>query len=290
MPQSRSSHRIVPPAVRPAPRLPSCGVALALLAAIAVLPACTTVEGSGRSQLNYYSVDEEKQMGAQAYPEALAGAKVLTSGPQYDRAMRVARRVQQAAIERHPNPAASFDWQWTVVDDDAMVNAWAMPGGKCAIYTGIMKVATTDDELAIVLGHECAHAIARHGGERMSQQASMQIGSQVAGAIGGAFGDPSGGTLSSEGTAALLHVTVGLPYSRKHESEADQIGLMIAAQAGYDPRAAPGFWNKMAQEGGSKPPEWLSTHPADGTRAAALEKLMPEAVAIYDRVPHAPKG
>lgn len=252
---------------------------------------CNTVEGSGRSQFNVYSVDEEKQMGTQAYPEALKGAKVLTSGPQYDRAMRVANRVQQAAIARYPNPAASFDWQWTVVDDDAMVNAWAMPGGKCAIYTGIMKVATTDDELAIVLGHECAHAIARHGGERMSQQAGMQIGSQVAGVIGGAFGDPSGGTLSSEGTAALLHVTVGLPYSRKHESEADHIGLFIAAQAGYDPRAAPGFWNKMAQQGGGgAPPEWLSTHPADGTRAAALEKIMPEAIAIYESVPHAPKG
>jgi len=274
--------------------IPARSIAVFAVPSLALLIAatgCTTVEGSGRTQFNAYSIDQEKQMGTQAYPEALAGAKLLTSGPQYDRAMRVARRVQQAAIERHPNPAADFEWQWAVIDDDKTVNAWAMPGGKCAIYTGIMNVATSDDELAIVLGHECAHAIARHGGERMTQQAGMEIGSQVAAQVGAALGDPTGGMASGQGTAALLHVTVGLPYSRKHETEADIIGLKIAAQAGYDPRAAPEFWNKMASAGGGgAPPEFLSTHPSDQTRAQTLQGVMPEAVAIYERAPKAPKG
>lgn len=261
------------------------------IVALASLPlGCNTVEGSGRSQLNAYSLEQEKQMGSQAYPELLQGAKVLTSGPQYERAMRVATRVQQAANERHPSTAGEFQWQWTVIDDDATINAWALPGGKCAVYTGIMKVATSDDELAVVLGHECAHAIARHGGERMTQQTGMSVGSQVAAAVGAALGDPTGGALSGEGTAALLHVTVGLPYSRKHETEADIIGLMIAAQAGYDPRAAPGFWEKMAAAGGGAPPEFLSTHPSDNTRAATLKECMPEAMAIYERAPKAPNS
>lgn len=263
-------------------------IASSLVLSASLVTGCNTVEGSGRSQLNAFSIDQEKEMGAQAYPEALQGAKLLTSGPQYDRAMRVARRVQQAAIERHPNPAADFAWEWAVIDDDGTINAWAMPGGKCAIYTGIMNVATSDDELAVVLGHECAHAIARHGGERMTQQTGMNVGAQIAAAVGAAFGDPTGGTLSGEGTAALLHVTVGLPYSRKHETEADVIGLKIAAQAGYDPRAAPGFWNKMATAGGGGgPPEFLSTHPSDNTRAETLQSVMPEAMEIYERSPKA---
>lgn len=279
-------HSIVTPSARRSARIARALVAL--LPLVIVAGGCTTVEGTGRSQLNFFSIEQENAMGAEAYPQALAGKKILTSGPQYERAMRVARRVQQAAIERHPNPAAGFDWEWTLIDDDQTVNAWAMPGGKCAIYTGIMKVASDDAELAIVLGHECAHAIARHGGERMSQQAGIQAGSQVAAVLGSIFGDPTGGTLSGEGTAAVLHVTVGLPYSRKHETEADIIGLMIAAQAGYDPRAAPGFWEKMASLGGSKPPEFLSTHPSDETRARTLQQYMPEALAIYERSQRAP--
>ncbi|MBX3354324.1 MAG: M48 family metallopeptidase [Phycisphaeraceae bacterium] len=261
-----------------------------LVVAMAGAGGCTTVEGSGRSQLNAFSLTEEKQLGAQAYPELLQGAKILTSGPQYERGMRVAKRIQQAAIERHPNPAAQFEWEWAVIDDDSTVNAWALPGGKCAMYTGIMKVASTDDELAVVLGHEAAHAIARHGGERMTQQTGINVGSQVAAVLGSVFGDPTGGMASGELTAAVLHVTVGLPYSRKHETEADIIGLMIAAQAGYDPRAAPGFWDKMGQLGGSKPPEFLSTHPADDTRAQTLQRYMPEAMAIYERSAKAPQS
>lgn len=272
-------------------RFATCSLSAALALVAAVSTGCNTVEGTGRSQLNAYSIEEEKQLGAEAYPELLKNEKRLTSGPQYDRAMRVAHRVQQAAIERHPSTAGQFQWEWVVIDDDKTINAWALPGGKCAVYTGIMNVATSDDELAIVLGHECAHAIARHGGERMTQQTGMQVGSQVAGVVGGILGDPTGGTLSGEGTAAILHVTVGLPYSRKHETEADIIGLMIAAQAGYDPRAAPGFWRKMGEiGGGGKPPEFLSTHPADHTRAQTLEQYTPAALEIYERSPKAPKS
>ncbi len=254
---------------------------LLLGAGLLLLPACTTVEGSGRKTFNAYSVSEEQQMGEQAYPEMLKGTQPVTSGPQYDQVMRVANRITETAKKQYPNTAGQFQWQWTVIQDDATVNAWALPGGKCAVYTGLLKVAGTDDELAVVLGHECAHAIARHGGEQMTRQQGLDYGSQIAAQVGAALGDPTGGTASSYGAQGLLMVGVALPYSRKQESEADEIGLKLAAAAGYNPEAAIPFWTKMGQSGGDKPYELLSTHPSDETRVENLQRIMPEAMTIY---------
>jgi metalloendopeptidase OMA1, mitochondrial len=156
------------------------------------------------------------------------------------------------------------------------VNAWMLPGGKSAVNTGLLKVATSDDELAIVMGHEAAHAIARHGAERISRAIAVQaiaVGVLASGEV-----DPR-----LVGVTAAAYGALGeTAFSRSEESEADRIGLVIAADAGYDPRAAVGFWKKMGALGGAKPPEFLSTHPSDDTRAKRLSRQMPEAVRIYD--------
>ena len=139
------------------------------IACVTVVIACNTVSGTSRSQLNILSPTEERQLGDEAYQEALSekGVKTVTSGPDYDRVQRVATRIEDASERLHRNAVKDFEWQWTVIDDPAKVNAWALPGGKSAVYTGLLQMAQTDDELAVVMGHEASHAIARHAGERI---------------------------------------------------------------------------------------------------------------------------
>ena len=244
--------------------------------------ACNTVSGTSRSQLNILSPTEERQLGDEAYQEALSekGVKTVTSGPDYDRVQRVATRIEDASERLHRNAVKDFEWQWTVIDEPATVNAWALPGGKSAVYTGLLKMAQTDDELAVVMGHEASHAIARHAGERISSNAIVQ-GAMQGTAV--ALGDMS--PVAQQATMAALglgsNVGVLLPWSRMQESEADNLGLMIAADAGYDPRSAITLWRRMSEKSGA-PSEFLSTHPSDDTRIARLNKLMPKAMRLYE--------
>ena len=202
------------------------------IACITVVVACNTVSGTRRSQPNILSPTEERQLGDEAYQEALSenGVKTVTSGPDYDRVQRVATRIEDASERLNRNAVQDFEWQWTVIDDPAMVNAWALPGGKSAVYTGLLKMAQTDDELAVVMGHEASHAIARHAGERISSNAIVQ-GAMQGTAV--ALGDMS--PVAQQATMAALglgsNVGVLLPWSRMQESEADNLGLMIAADA-----------------------------------------------------------
>jgi predicted Zn-dependent protease len=247
----------------------------ALLAAVALWHAlgCTTVSGSGRSQLNMLSASQERSLGEQAYAEEMAGAKVLTSGPEFERVQRVSRRIFDSARREHAI-ARTFDWQVTLIDDPRMVNAWALPGGKCAVYSGLLKVADTDDMLAVVMGHECAHATSRHSGERITQQVLGETLANTAFVL--ADMPPAG----QQAVMAGLGLG-GLAFSRSHESEADEIGLMISAGAGYDPRAAITLWQRMdAASPGSI--EFLSTHPKESTRIARLQRIMPQAMRIYE--------
>jgi predicted Zn-dependent protease len=162
----------------------------------------------------------------------------------------------------------------TVVDDPKTVNAWALPGGKSAVFTGLLPVAKNDAQLAVVIGHEAAHAIARHGGERMSQQAALNV--LVSAGFQLSEADP--GTQE----AVLNALGLGtLAFSRNQESEADHLGLLIAADAGFDPREAIPLWQNMAAAGGAGPPEFLSTHPSENTRIQRLNELMPEAMAVW---------
>jgi predicted Zn-dependent protease len=205
--------------------------------------------------------------------------KKVTSGPDYDRVQRVADRIEDASERLHAKAVRGFEWQWTVVNDDNMVNAWALPGGKSAVYTGMLRMAKSDDELAVVMGHEASHAIARHAGERISSNMVIQ------GALQGtsiALGDMSPAAQQATMAALGLGSNVGvlLPWSRMQESEADELGLLIAADAGYDPRSSIDLWTRMASQSGA-PPEFLSTHPSENTRIARLQKMMPKAMKLY---------
>ncbi len=258
----------------------------AVIGLLALTSGCETNPYTGRSQLLMTSVSQEMQMGAQAYSQVKSDPKVkLSQDPrEIEPVKRVASHIIEAAKRsKYAEEAKQFQWEVTVIKDDKTMNAFALPGGKIAVYTGIFPVAKTEAGLAAVLGHEVTHALARHGAERMSQGQLTNAALQVIGAAAGASGvNP----LLSQGAMAALgagaQVGVLLPFSRKHESEADYIGILLAADAGYDPRESVHLWERMEQlSGGGGPSEFLSTHPGHETRIEQLQKWMPEAMGIY---------
>ena len=259
---------------------------LALSVGMVGLAGCQTNPYTGRSQLLITSVDQEMKMGAQAYDQIKSDPKMkLSQDPrEIEPVKRVAARIIEAAKRsRYAEMAKQFQWDVTVIKDDKTANAFALPGGKMAVYTGIFPVAKTEAGLAAVMGHEVVHALARHGAERMSQGQLTNAALGVAGAVIGAGSDNS---LLGQTTMAALgvgaQVGVLLPFSRKHESEADYVGILMAADAGYDPRESIGLWERMAQlSGGGGQAEFLSTHPSHGTRIDQLKAWMSEAMAIY---------
>lgn len=199
---------------------------------------------------------------------------------------RVAARIVEAAKRsEYAEMAQQFQWEVVVIKDDKTANAFALPGGKMAVYTGIFPMAKTEAGLAAVMGHEVVHALARHGAERMSQGQLANIGLQVVGAaVGLSSNNPALGQATMAALGVGAQVGVLLPFSRKHESEADYVGILLAADAGYDPRESVALWERMAQmSGGGGPAEFLSTHPAHDTRIDQLKEWMPEAMAIYQK-------
>lgn len=256
------------------------------------LAGCETNPYTGRSQLLMTSVGQEMQMGAQAYDQITRdpNSRLSQDPKEVEPVRRVAARIIEAAKRsKYSEMAKQFQWDVTVIKDDKTANAFALPGGKMAVYTGIFPIAKTEAGLAAVMGHEVVHALARHGAERMSQGQLTNAALQVAGAAAGASG---GGLLSQAAMAALgvgAQVGVLLPFSRKHESEADYVGILLAADAGYDPRESVGLWERMAQlSSGEGPGEFLSTHPSHDTRIDQLKSWMPEAMAIYQKKPAVP--
>ena len=253
---------------------------------LAFASGCETNPYTGRSQLLMTSVSQEMQLGAQAYNQVKNDPNMKPSQDpgEIESVKRVAARIVEAAKRsKYAETAQQFQWEVTVIKDDKTANAFALPGGKMAVYTGIFPMAKTEAGLAAVMGHEVVHALARHGAERMSQGQLTSAALQVAGAAAGASGmNP----LLSQGTMAALgagaQVGVLLPFSRKHESEADYIGILLAADAGYDPRESVALWERMAQmSGGGAPAEFMSTHPSNETRIDQLKKWLPEAMTIY---------
>jgi metalloendopeptidase OMA1, mitochondrial len=253
---------------------------------LAALSGCETNPYTGRSQLLLTSVTEDVQLGTQAYLQVKNDPKMRQS--QDPREIEPVRRVAGHIIEaakrsKYSDMAKQFQWEVTVIKDDKTMNAFALPGGKIAVYTGIFPVAKSEAGLAAVLGHEVTHALARHGAERMSQGEITNAALQAVGAAAGASGmNPM---LSQGAMAALgagVHVGVLLPFSRAHESEADYIGILLAADAGYDPRESVSLWERMEQlSQGGGPSEFLSTHPSNETRIDQLKKWLPEAMGIY---------
>ncbi|MCP9468403.1 MAG: M48 family metallopeptidase [Nitrospira sp.] len=271
------------------------GMAVLLLVGGMTVAGCETNPYTGRSQLLMTSISQEMQLGEQAYAQVKSDPNIrLSRDPrEVEPVKRVAARIIEAAKRsKYAEMAKQFEWEVTVIKDDRTANAFALPGGKIAVYTGIFPVARTEAGLAAVMGHEVIHALARHGAERMSQGQLTNAALQVAGAAIGASG---GNPLLGQATMAALglgaQVGVLLPFSRKHESEADYVGILLAADAGYDPRESVGLWERMAElSSGGGPAEFLSTHPSHGTRIEQLKAWMPEAMAIYQKRIPAPNG
>jgi len=253
---------------------------------------CETNPYTERTQLLLLPLSSEIQLGGQAYQQVLKDPKTrLSQDPkEIEPVKRIAARLIEATKQsRYADTAKRFTWDVSVIKDDKTANAFALPGGKIAVYTGIFPVAKTEAGLAAVLGHEVVHALARHGAERMSQGLVAQIALNAA-AIGLQLkgSDPQTSSAIMQALGLGAQVGVLLPFSRAHESEADHVGIILAAQAGYDPREAIRLWERMEQAGGGQPQEFLSTHPSHGTRIKQLQEWMPEALSYYDRVPHAP--
>lgn len=249
--------------------------------------ACAKVPVTGRTQLSLVSNSEIIPMAAQQYDEVLKKGPISTNKEQTDMVKRVGLKIQKAVEKYMTEKGASaelqgFAWEFNLIDDPQTVNAWCMPGGKVAFYTAIMPICKDESGVAVVMGHEVAHAIANHGRERMSTGLIQQFGLST---LGAAMGQNPGLTAQVFAQAVGYGSQLGmLSFSRKHESEADKIGLIFMAMAGYDPQEAPKFWERMsAGSGGQKPPEWLSTHPSDDTRIRDLNAAMPEALKYYTK-------
>ena len=247
----------------------------ALLAAS--LAGCQTNPVSGRSQLVLVSEEQAQASSAQAYAQTVNAAqqkgKLSTDAALNARVKRITDRLIVQAGNMYP-PSRSWKWSVAVIDEPTL-NAWCMPGGKMAIYTGIIrKLNLSDDEIAQVMGHEISHAILGHGRERMSRAIAMQGGMQIGSIL-------AGRDLSI--LAPVADVALTLPNSRQNESEADRYGIELAARAGYDPHAAIKLWEKMSQATGNGPPQFLSTHPAPTNRIQALTALVPKMMPIYEK-------
>jgi predicted Zn-dependent protease len=244
-----------------------------LVGGLLLLAGCARVPYTQRSQLILVSEEEERSLGARAFQEVVAESRVVSRTDLVAPVEEVGRRI--ARVAERPD----YRWRFAVLDDPKEANAFALPGGKVGVYTGLFPIAETTNGLAVVLGHEIAHALARHGAERMSQAMAAQAGGALLGALLG--GSPSGNAvLAAYGLGA--EVGVLLPYGRAQESEADHIGLLLMARAGYDPSGALAFWQRMERTGGGKTPEFLSTHPSHGTRQQQIEGWLPEARRYYE--------
>ncbi|MEE9181666.1 MAG: M48 family metallopeptidase [candidate division NC10 bacterium] len=243
-----------------------------------ILVACATTPYTQRSQLILISQGEEARLGAQAFQKVLAKEKVSRDPALQAVVNRIGWRVANAAKR------SDFKWEFVVIDNAKTANAFALPGGKVAVYTGILPVAKTEGGLAAVMSHEVAHVLARHGGERLSHGLLAQMGA-VAIQAGMAGSNP--GVVQGVMTAYGLGANVGvlLPYGRLQESEADRIGILLMAQAGYDPREAVHLWERMAQQSRRQPPQFLSTHPSPRRRIQDLQRLVPNALTHYRPTP-----
>ena len=258
---------------------------LALLSVAALLlTSCGSVPITGRKQLNLVSDSEVLQSSLQSYTSFMSTAKVSTQKTQSEQVTRVGKKIA-AATEAYlksvgmESEIKNFAWEFNLVKSDE-VNAWCMPGGKIVVYEGIMKLVSSDDELAVVLGHEVAHAVAKHANERMSQQMLAQTGANVLGVI------TQGKSTTTQAVAQQVYglgaqYGVMQPFSRKHESEADYMGLVLMSIAGYNPDVAITFWQKMSAASSAKVPEFLSSHPSDATRIKQIQEKLPEVKKNY---------
>lgn len=259
-------------------------ILLLLTLATMLFSSCNKVPISGRNQLNLVSDSEVLQASLASYKEFISKAPISSQAVQSEQVTRVGRKIA-AATEAYLNAnglsdqVKNFAWEFNLVRD-SQINAFCMPGGKIVVYEGIMNLVASDDELAVVLGHEVAHAVAKHSNERMSQQKALEYGGAILGSI------IQGQSQQTQSIAAQVfglgaNYGVMLPFSRKHETEADDMGLVLMTMAGYNPDCALTFWQKMSANSGNNKLEILSTHPSDASRIANLQKKIPQVKKQY---------
>lgn len=260
---------------------------LSFFVAISFLTACTKNPITGRSQAKLLPESELQSMAMTEYQQFLSQNKVVSSSGNRDAEMvrRVGQRITKAVQDFYtqqgrPNDLAGYQWEYNLVDNKE-ANAWCMPGGKIVVYTGILPITQNEAALAAVMGHEVSHAVFNHGNERMSQGMIQQgLGAGLSIALSSKPAATQNLFMTAFGLGSQIGVL--LPFSRKHELEADRYGLIFAAMAGYNPQESINLWERMEKaSSGQKPPEFLSTHPSEGTRIEQLKKYMPEALKYY---------
>lgn len=256
---------------------------LTMVITVFLMQGCGSVPITGRRQLMLVSDQEVISLSLQQYQDYIHTANIITGTPEAQMVQRVGMRIAKAVETFLKNNGASseiknYTWEFKLVKDNS-INAFAMPGGKVVVYSGLLPVTQNEASLAVVIGHEIGHVVAKHAHERISQQLALQYGSAVAGELlGGVAATQIGQTVFGLGA----QMGVMLPYARKQEYEADELGLIFMAMAGYDPHVAIPFWTRMAQSSqGGKIPEFLSTHPTDAKRISNMEKILPEALKYY---------
>lgn len=263
--------------------MPKVFVRVAICALLAAaIASCATVPLTNRSQITLLPESQMVTLGQQAYQEQLKSYPVSTEAGDVEPVRRVGLRLAAATedfLRANNLPTDVYDWEFSVIDNDEIVNATCLPGGKIVFYSGIFEYTKDDDGIATVMGHEIAHAIARHGNERMSQALILELGAAT---LAEAMSKQPARTreLASQAFGLTTNYGIALPFSRDRESEADRIGLTLMAKAGYDPRKAVAFWERFSQAGASVP-ELLSTHPSGATRIADIKAHLPEAMQYY---------
>ncbi len=247
------------------------------LCSVFLLASCVSIPGTDKKAFNILPRAQEKQMGEQAFQEIKQKEKISTNKRWNEILQRVGKRI--AAV----SPVSDFQWEFVLIESPQM-NAFCLPGGKVAFYTGILPVLENEAGMAIVMGHEVAHAVARHGAQRVSQSLALQGGLAVLDAA--ALQDSKNRGLILAGLGLGAQVGVMLPFSRAHESEADELGIRYAAAAGYDPAEGPRFWERFSKAtGGGAPPAFLSTHPPSASRIEHLKRLQRDAAGLYKKSP-----
>lgn len=255
-------------------------------AGLLLLSGCGSVPVTGRKQMLLVSDSEVLSSSLAQYNEYIKTAEKSKNATQTAMVTRVGKKIA-AATEQYlrdnglASETANFAWEFSLVKDD-QVNAFCMPGGKIVVYEGLMKLVSSDDELAVVVGHEVAHAVAKHSNERMSQQILAQYGAQI---LSSTIADKSAAVQAIAGNVYGIGAQYGvmLPFSRKHESEADRMGLIFMTMAGYNPDIAITFWQKMSASSSANVPEFMSTHPSDARRIEDIRKALPEVKAKYTK-------
>jgi len=240
---------------------------------------CSKAPITGRNQLIMIDPQQEIALGYQSAQKVLASEKISSDPQKNAMVQRVGRRI--AAVTNQNN----YKWEFFVIDKDKEANAFCLPGGKVFVYTGLFKYIANDDQLAIVMGHEIGHALARHGAERMSAGELQQMGGNILSAVMQGRGNPQNTAAVMKAFGIGTQLGIMLPYSRTQEYEADHIGLVLAAKAGYNPQEALTFWEKFAKDG-QTPPEYLSTHPAPTNRISKIRALIPKLMPIYEANKH----